>query len=397
LGVKPENFVEAHMTFQRTALPKPTVKTTRLITALAGAMLMALLGGCGSSKPKPTPLEAFNASARITTVWSQRVGSINGALSLAVARNTVTTASSDGEIVQFDLATGRQLWRAEARDKLTAAVGSDGRYAAVVTEGNELLTFDQGKLLWRDRQPGRVITAPLVAGERVFVQAIDRNVRAYDALDGRWLWQYQRAGGEPLALASVGALAAFRDTLLVGQGSRLMGLDPTKGTVRFDVNVGTPRGSNEVERLADLVGPIARADDEVCVRAFQLSVACIELNRGSLRWSRPQAGTQAVAANERNVVGADGADRLSGWKTESGDIQWRVDRFINRGLSAPVTWGDRVAVADREGYLHLLSLSDGRTLARTELDGPLVGAPVVAGDLLLAVTRKGSVYALRAN
>jgi outer membrane protein assembly factor BamB len=114
LGVKPENFVEAHMTFQRTALPKPTVKTTRLITALAGAMLMALLGGCGSSKPKPTPLEAFNASARITTVWSQRVGSINGALSLAVARNTVTTASSDGEIVQFDLATGRQLWRAEA-------------------------------------------------------------------------------------------------------------------------------------------------------------------------------------------------------------------------------------------------------------------------------------------
>jgi len=276
-------------------------------------------------------------------------------------------------------------------------VGSDGRYAAVVTQSNEVLAFDQGKLLWRERQPGRIITAPLVAGERVFVQAVDRSVRAYDAVNGRWLWQYQRPGGEPLALATSGVISTFRDTLLVGQGARLVGLDPTKGTVRFDVNVGTPRGSNEVERLADLVGPLARADDEVCARAFQLSVACMELNRGSLRWTRPQAGTQAVAANERLVVGADGADRLSAWKTENGDLLWRVDRFTYRGLSAPAIWGDRIVVGDRSDYLHILNAEDGRTVGRIELDSPLVAAPIVVDQTLLVATRKGTVYALRAN
>jgi outer membrane protein assembly factor BamB len=91
-------------------------------------------------------------------------------------------------------------------------VGSDGRHAAVVTNDNELQVFDQGKWLWTERLPGRVITPPLVAGERVFVQAVDRSVRGYDALDGRWLWQYQRPGGEPLALATSGVLGAFRDT-----------------------------------------------------------------------------------------------------------------------------------------------------------------------------------------
>jgi outer membrane protein assembly factor BamB len=385
------------MTVERAALATTRPLTPRLMAPLAGLALALLMAGCGSSKPKPAPLEDLKPTARLSTVWSQRVGSVDGMVSLAVAKGTVTTAASDGDIVQFDLATGRTNWRASARDGLTAAVGSDGRFAAVVTDKNELLTFDQGKLLWRERLGGRVITPPLVAGARVFVQAIDRSVRGYDAQDGRWLWQYQRPGGEPLALATVGALSAFRDTLLVGQGARLVGLDPLKGAVRFDVNIGTPRGTNEVERLADLVGPIARADDEACVRAFQLSVACLELNRGSLRWSRPQAGTQGVAASERVVAGADGADRLTAWSAANGDLLWRVDRFTNRGLSTPAILGDRLAVADRDGYLHLLALSDGRTLARLELDSALVGAPVVTGDMLLVVTRKGTVYALRAN
>ncbi len=367
--------------------------------ALRTAVLAAtaILAACGTSKPKPAPLESLQPTVRLSTVWSQRVGSVEGPVALALANGSVTTASTDGRIVSFDVATGRERWQARADADLTAAVGSDGRYAAVVTANNELLSFDQGKLLWKERQPGRVITAPLVAGERVFIQAVDRSVRAYDAQDGRWLWNYQRPGGEPLALASAGVVTAFRDTLVVGQGARLVGLDPLKGTVRFDVNVGTPRGSNEVERLADLVGPVARADDEVCVRAFQLSVACLELNRGSLRWSRPQTGIQGVGADERIVVGADGADRITGWKTDNGDIAWRVDRFTRRGLSAIALWGDRVAFGDQDGYLHVLSATDGRTLARIELDAALASAPVVSDQLLLVVTRRGTLYALRAN
>ena len=393
------------MTLTRAQLvtsPSHAARRTRLrlpstVLALALAASLAGLTGCGSSKPSPAPLESLKPVVKLSTAWSHRVGDIDTPMSLAVAGGAVTVAATDGHIMSLDIASGRERWRGDADTKLSAAVGSDGRYAAVVTEGNELLAFDQGKLKWRERLPGRVITAPLVAGERVFVQAIDRSVRAYDALDGRWLWQYQRPGGEPLALATPTVVSAFRDTLLVGQGARLVGLDPTAGTVRFDINIGTPRGSNEVERLADLIGPLARADDEVCARAFQLAVACMELNRGTLRWSRPQSGTQAVAANDTVVVGADASDRLAAWNTENGDVRWRVDRFTHRGLGSPVMWGARIAVSDNQGYLHLIAPEDGRTVGRMELDAPLAAAPIVADQLLLVVTRKGTVYALRAN
>ncbi|TDP84636.1 Beta-barrel assembly machine subunit BamB [Aquabacterium commune] len=375
----------------------PVSRTTRL-SVLGLSLALALgLSACGASKPKPAPLESLSNATRLAPAWSVRVGEVAPTFALAVSADAVAVANVDGSIVSLDLQTGRERWRAQAKTELSAAVGSDGRYAAVVSANNDLMLFDQGKLLWTERQPGRVLTAPVVAGERVFVQALDRSVRAYDALDGRYLWLYQRPGAEPLALATRSVIEAFRDTLLVGQGNRMVGLDPVKGTPRFDVSVGTPRGTNEVERLADLVGPLARVDDEACVRAFQFSVACLELNRGSVRWSRPQAGTQAVAANLQLVVGADSTDRLSAWKVENGDSVWRIDRFVNRGLSAPALWGDRIAVADAQGYLHILSQADGRTLTRTELDAPVAGAPLVVQGKLLLVTRKGTVYAFSGN
>lgn len=372
-------------------------RMTRL-SAFGLSLALALgLSACGSSKPKPAPLESLSNATRLIPAWSVRVGDVAPTFALSVSADAVAVANVDGSIVSLDLQTGRERWRAQSKTELSAAVGSDGRYAAVVSANNDLMLFDQGKLLWTERQPGRVLTAPVVAGERVFVQAVDRSVRAYDALDGRYLWLYQRPGSEPLALATRSVIEPFRDTLLVGQGNRMVGLDPLKGTPRFDVSVGTPRGTNEVERLADLVGPLARVDDEACVRAFQFSVACLELNRGSVRWSRPQAGTQAVAANQQLLVGADSTDRLSAWKVENGDNIWRIDRFVNRGLSAPALWGNRIAVADAQGYLHILSQADGRTLTRTELDAPVAGAPLVVQGKLLLVTRKGTVYAFSGN
>lgn len=375
----------------------PVSRTNRLSALGLGLALALGLSACGSSKPKPAPLESLSNATRMAPAWSVRVGDVAPTFALAVSADAITVANVDGSIVSLDLQTGRERWRAQAKAELSAAVGSDGRYAAVVSANNDLMVFDQGKLLWTERQPGRVLTAPVVAGERVFVQAVDRSVRAYDALDGRYLWLYQRPGAEPLALATRSVIEPFRDTLLVGQGNRMVGLDPLKGTPRFDVSVGTPRGTNEVERLADLVGPLARVDDEACVRAFQFSVACLELNRGSVRWSRPQAGTQAVAANLQLVVGADSTDRLSAWKVENGDSVWRIDRFVNRGLSAPALWGERIAVADAQGYLHILTQADGRTLTRTELDAPVAGAPLVVQGKLLLVTRKGTVYAFSGN
>ncbi len=364
---------------------------------LAALALALLLAACASDKPKPAPLEAYQPGLQADRLWSASVGNIEFPLSVAVREGRFIAAASNGSVVALDLASGREAWRADAGAPLTAGVGSDGRYTSVVTRNNELVTFENAKLLWRQRLPARVVTAPLVAGERVFVLAVDRSVYAFDGQGGRQLWRFQRPG-DALTLSQAGVLTVAHNQLLVGQGGRLLALDALKGTVNWDVLVGNPRGSNEVERLADLIGPPVRQGDRLCARAFQNAVGCVDVGKGTVLWTRNNAGYAAVGADAARVYGGDAVDRLTAWNADNGDTAWTSERLLHRGLSGGVAVGNAVVFGDSEGLLHFLSVDDGRTLLRLPTDGkPVVGTPVLAGDTLLVATRNGGLFAFRAR
>lgn len=364
----------------------------------AGALaLAAVLAACssGPDRPKPKPLEPIAAPIAGKQVWSQRIGSIDFPLAVAVNAGVFTVASSDGTVVALQADTGRELWRTGVDGRIVAGVGSDGRFAAVVTREGDLVVLDGGKPLWRKPVGTKVVTAPLVAGERVFVLGVDRRVIAWDVLDGRKLWQQQRPG-EPLTLAQGGVLAPFKNTLLVGQGPRLAGLDPLNGNVRWEVPVAAPRGTNEVERLADLVAPVVRLGDSVCMRAFQSAVGCVNAERGTLVWTKNAGGAEGVAGNDSVIVGADASDRISAWRSANGESAWSTESLMYRLLGAPVVAGPTVVFVDGDGTVHWLSADKGEPLLRLGTDGSAsAAAPVVSGTTLLVVTRNGGLFAFR--
>jgi outer membrane protein assembly factor BamB len=234
-----------------------------------------------------------------------------------------------------------------------------------------------------------------VAGERVFVMGVDRVVSAFDAIDGRFLWNLQRPG-DPLTLSQPGVVAAFKDTLLVGQGQRLTGVDPLRGSVRWEVALANPRGTNEVERLSDLTGPALRVGDVVCARSFQVGVGCANAQLGTLLWTKSVGGVQAIGGDADLVVGADASDRITAWRGNSGDLAWNNENLRYRGLSGPLVVGRTVIFGDAEGQVHFLDRADGKTLLRLPTDGsPVVGVPVRAGNTILVVTRNGGLFAFR--
>jgi outer membrane assembly lipoprotein YfgL len=367
-------------------------------TAAAALALTAAawLAACSSvDKPKPGPLEAITSPIAGKVVWSQKVDSVQFPLLVAVNAGVFTVAGTDGTVLALQADNGRELWRASVGARLSAGVGSDGRYAAVVTRAGELVVLDGGRLLWRKPIGARVHTAPLVAGERVFVLASDRSVQAFDVLDGRSLWTVRRPG-DPLTLAEGGVVAAFKDTLLVGQGPRLAGLDPTTGAIRWEVPVATPRGTNEIERLADLIGPAVRVGDVVCSRAFQAAVGCVNAERGSVVWSKNFGGTDGVAADAQVVAAADASDRITAWKAANGDLAWTSEKLSYRELGTPVLVGGTLLFGDSAGTVHFLSRDTGATQLRLNTDGSaIVGTPVVSGTTVLVTTRNGGLYAMR--
>ncbi len=375
----------------------PLIPAARLRAWLA-VLALAALAGCAADKPKPTPLEPLTASIAGRQVWTARLNAVQFPLAVTARDGNFFVAGSDGAVLALEAASGRELWRGQAGGKLSAGVGSDGRRAAVVTTDNELVVMDQGTKLWSTRLSSRTTTAPLVAGERVFVLGVDRVVHAFDALDGRRLWTVQRPG-EALTLAQPGVLSAYKNTLVAGVGAVMLGIDPTTGSVRWELAVTTPRGTNEVERLNDLVGPLLRVGDQLCARAFQTAVGCVAVagvDRASLLWSRNAGGQQAVGGDVDFVYGADASDRISAWKAGGGELAWTNERLLYRGLSAPLSTGKAVLFGDSAGQVHFLDREDGKTLLRLPTDGSAVVAqPVMAGGVVLVATRNGGLFGFR--
>ena len=361
---------------------------------LAAGVTMALLGACsgGANQPQPAQLKPFTAMVPVKQAWTAKLGEINFPLTLSASAKSVMLAAGNGLVLAVDADTGRDLWRINAGAALAAGVGGDARLAAVITQSNELVSMGEGKVIWRQKLLAQAFTAPFVAGGRVFVLAADRSVSAFDGATGRKLWTQQRPG-EPLVLRQGGVLQAVGNTLVAGLGGRLTGLNPDNGSVRWELPIAIPRGVNDIERLVDLVGPASRLQQTVCVRAFQASVGCVNAERGSLLWSRPADGSQGLDGDERLVFGVESDGRVIAWQRADGERAWTSDELRYRGLTAPHVVGRSIAVGDASGFVHLLSRQDGSLLNRLSTDGSaIVASPVLVGDTLVVVTRKGNIF-----
>lgn len=360
-----------------------------LVLALVGVLTAC---ASGSDVLKPADLGANPALLGVRTAWTSKIAPVDFPLQAKVTGQTVALAGNDGAVLSLDARSGAVLWRTEVGGPIAAGVGSDGRFSAVVTRANELVVLEAGQVLWRAGLTAQVFTAPLVAGERVFVLGADRSVAAFDARSGRKLWQQQRPG-EALVLRQAGVLTAVGNTLVAGLSGHLVGMNPVNGNTVWDATLAAPRGTNDIERLVDLVGGFSRNGNELCVRAFQSAVGCVDALRGSVIWKRAAAGAVGVHGDDAQVYGVESDSRVLAWQRANGQPVWTSDRLLYRKLSAPLVLGRSVVVGDATGLVHLLSRADGTPLTRLTTDGSAIEVtPVVAAGTLVVVTRNGGVY-----
>lgn len=371
--------------------------SARLVCGVAGLALALVLSACGSTSdsPKPADLGPNAALIGVRLAWSAKVGDVKFPLAVKANGVNVTLASSDGGVVTLDARTGADVWRTALGAAVSAGAGSDGRYTSIITLANELVTLDGGREIWRQRLPAQSFTAPLVTGARVFVLGADRSVAAFDAASGRKLWNQARPG-EALVLRQAGVLLAVGDTLVAGLSGRLVGMNPLNGSSRWEVPIAVPRGTNDVERLVDIVSQVSRVGDSVCVRAYQAMIGCVNADRGTLVWNKPAIGAQGLHGDDEMVYGSESDGKVIAWRRLDGERAWVSERLKFRALTAPLVIGRSVAVGDNTGLVHLLSRTDGSPLNRLTTDGTeIAAAPVLVGDTLVVVTRSGGVFGFR--
>ena len=354
------------------------------------------LAACGSSpKPVPQSVGEVKPVQAVELQWKHAVsGDTRLGQTLSLAQDRLALATKDGRVSVVNTRSGETHWKVDLKTNLNTGAGFDGKFAAVVTTGNELVVMNDGSVVWRIRLTAQSFTNPLVAGERVFVMLADRSVMAFDQANGQRLWTQVRPG-EGLVLKQNGVLTAFRNNVLVGLGGKLTALDPDNGVLRWELPLATPRGINDLERLVDLVASASRVNNLVCVRAFQAQVGCVDAARGALLWTRAANGAQGVDGDSSTLVGTEANGVVRAWNRSTGERVWDTERLKYRELTTPLWTSKGIVVGDASGWLYILSTQDGQLLnkIKTGSDGFASPPTALADGGFVVLTRNGSLLA----
>ena len=367
----------------------------RLGLACAAAGL-GLLGACSSAprQPDPTPLQPVPPILHVRTAWVAHVGSVPPTFQMAVAQGRVVVASADGQVQCLSASDGKLLWQSRVEGGISAAVGSDGTFTAVVDVDNRVVSLGpQGQVLWRYQLPTSVLTPPAVFGGMVVVQGADQRLWAFNAATGAKRWE-DEFHVPALLLQQGSGIALDGPDLVLGDASgRLRAVRLVDGTALWDAVIAQPRGVTDVERLVAITGTPSLAAGVACARGYQAGLGCVNLADGHVLWTARADGYTAVSQDGKEMVAAQADGVVQAYAVADGKLLWHNDELKWRKLSAPLLAGHTVAVGDLQGYVSFLDSSNGRIIGRASTDGSPIATPLVlAGDTLVALTRDGGVY-----
>jgi outer membrane protein assembly factor BamB len=353
-----------------------------------------LTGRNAASKPGPLPELKATSSASVS--WQANVGRSRAGLAPAITPTAIYAAASDGTLARIEPESGRTVWRISAGKQLSAGPGADETVVVVATDKGEVLAFrPDGKPQWTARVSSEVIAPPVVSDGVVVVPAGDGRIFGINAADGKTKWVQQR-NNPPLTVRNTAGGIASRGGVFLGMaGGRLLAMDLQTGAIGWDGAVATPKGATELERIADITSRPLVEERQVCAVAYQGRLACFEILRGSIAWTRDISSLSGIAADDTAHYVIDDAGALHALDKTTGASLWKQDRIAQRRPGGAQVVGNHIAVIDIEGYVHLFARSTGTYVGRLATDGSAAtGQPQTVGDRLVFQSTAGNVYAV---
>ncbi len=377
------------------------------MTAFRLLLLPVFLVVAGCSTPDnsepPAELTQIDNPIKVKIQWTADTGygAVNKFIDMQplVLDGKVYSIDTRGLMSRRDGVNGKEDWSLETG--LSASSGLNGDHSRLIatSRDGELELFDYDdkgiKSRWKKQLSGEIRSKAVLSGEQVFVRSVDGKLSALDARNGQLQWAVSRR--VPALSLTGNSFPIVTDKLVVGafDNGKLVALDRENGSTLWEHTVSSPKGKTEIERLVDLDGPFILRDGIIYISSYQGDMVAISLNSGQVLWSRKFSSFQAIDADQESLYVTDDKSHVWSIDRRTGSAFWKQDALNARKLTAPRLTGDKLAVADLEGYIHWLSKSDGRILAREQPNGiRYIAQPLTLDSTLIVMDISGQLTAL---
>jgi outer membrane protein assembly factor BamB len=380
----------------------------RQLYALTLAVSLAALlaaGGCSKDKSidQPAKLTPLTPTLRAERIWAASVDDKKAAvlrlgLGLSVADNRVYAAGHRGDVVAYDLASGRTLWRAHTRAPLSGGTAANARLVLVGSSDGQFFAFNpaNGTTLWKVRLNGEVLAPAAISERLIAVRTVDGKLHALSPADGHELWSQDQPVPR-LSLRGTARPVIAGDLVLCGfDNGKVLAANMNDGSVQWEATITPPHGRTELERLADIDSAVGVSGQDVYAVGFQGRVAMLALDTGQVWWQHEASSYRGLTLDGATLYIATADGEVVALNAKNGAELWRQKALLHRGLSTPARLDDSIVVGDFQGYVHWLDRSTGALAARASTGKTRIStAPVAAGNTVVVINDRGQISAFR--
>lgn len=376
------------------------------LRVLLPMLLLLMLSAC-SGGISYNPLEWFsgdeevNPPARLVDIerevtlrreWSVSVGNGQGdtytEITPVIDGESIYAASEDGNVMAIDLESGDVRWRSRLRIEITGGVGAGAGMVMVGTEDAEIVALDQvtGEIIWRNAVSSEVLSPPQTNGDIVVAQTVDGKLVALDADSGEQRWTYEttlpaltlRGTSKPVITPADSVIAGFSNGTLISVSAE-------DGVWRWEERVAVPEGQYDIDRVIDVDGDLLLDGNRILASSYQGNLMAFDIATGRIVWGLEASSYHGMERGFGNIYYCDDRSHVVAVRDNSDDIAWENADLEYRAITAPTAINNFVAVADFEGYVHLVSQIDGRIVGRTRIDNDGIRANLLADNGTLYV------------
>jgi outer membrane protein assembly factor BamB len=384
---------------------------SRLMRAASVLFLVLLLAGCQTvggwfSRDKgdegPAPLVDFSPTVQVDRVWSANVGR---GLSRSQPNfrpfhhdGLIWVGDHRGRISAVNADSGQVVRRFDTELNLSSGPAVYDGMVLVGTFDGELLALDpaNGNVRWQARLSSEMLSYPVLHDGVVVARCIDGRTFGIDASDGSRLWIHDRSvplltlrgNSDPLTRAGQ-VFIGYDDGMVVG-------LRVSDGSLLWEQRVSVPEGRTELERMADIDGPMAIVGTDLYAVTYRGRMASLALESGRILWVKEVASHSGLSLQRTQMASADREDAVWLIDRRNGSTLWRDDRLARRQITRPVFFGDYLVTVDGDGFMHWYGLESGDFAARVRASRSApADAPLVVGNTLYLLDEDGSLTAWR--
>jgi len=384
------------------------MKTFRLISLVIVLLTVAACGGKSKktdffdAEPAPKKPKIEDKKTKLDRNWrvglGKKIKEGDALISPVLSGEYLYAASTDGRVQKIAAESGKRAWQTKLKkQRISAGVGAGSGLVLVGTDQGLVYALNQtdGAVAWQVKLSSEILASPVASNEVVVARTGDGKVYGLAAYDGEVLWTISRqlprltlrGDSQPLIFQGV-VFAGFSDGTLAA-------VEAVTGRALWDFPISFPRGTNEIDRLSDIDTTPLLVGDYIYVSSYQEITHALNIKQQKIEWSSDISSYHALAYDAAHLYLSDRNGIVHQLNRETGRKNWSQRGLRLSNISAPVSVGPYVLVADGDGSIYVMDKGDGHYLGRHRLGAKnIVGEPIVDSDTIYLIDTDGNLQSI---